>query len=199
MNKEMFSKQLRKRLSALPQKDLEERINFYLEMIDERMAEGLSEEDAISALGSIDEIAKQIIADTSLVKIVRKKIRPQRRLSALEIVLLALGSPIWLSIIISALAIILSLYISFWAIIVSFWAAFVAVACFALCIIVFGAIIAVKSNLLKGIAIIISGLICVGLAILLYFICIVVTKGAVALTKKLVNWLKNRVLKKESV
>lgn len=198
MNKEIFSKQLRKRLSALPQKDLEERINFYLEMIDERMAEGLSEEDAISALGSIDEIAKQIIADTSLVKIVRKKIRPQRRLSALEIVLLALGSPIWLSIIISALAIILSLYISFWAIIVSFWAAFVAVACFALCIIVFGAIITVKSNLLKGIAIIISGLICVGLTILLYFICIVVTKGAVALTKKLVNWLKNRILKKES-
>ena len=198
MNKEIFSKQLRKRLSALPQKDLEERINFYLEMIDERMAEGLSEEDAISALGSIDEIAKQIIADTSLVKIVRKKIRPQRRLSALEIVLLALGSPIWLSLIIAAFAVILSLYLSFWSVIVSFWASFVAVACFALCIIVIGGIFAVKSNLLKGIAIIISGLICVGLAILLYFICIVVTKGAVALTKKLVNWLKNRILKKES-
>ena len=199
MNKEAFAQQLKKQLSGLPQNDLQERINFYIEMIDERMTDGLSEEEAVAALGSIDKISAQIISDTSLIKIAKRKFRPKKRLSALEIVLLTLVSPIWLSLTIAAFAVIFSLYLSLWSVIVSFWASFVAVACFALCIIVIGGIFAVKSNLLKGLAILIAGFICVGLAILLYFICIVVTKGAVSLTKKLVNWLKYRILRKESV
>lgn len=198
MNKEQFAQQLKRNLSGLPQKDLNERINFYFEMIDERMADGLSEEESVSALGSIDEITTQIISDTSLIKIARKRIRPKRHLSALEIVLLALGSPIWVSIIIATFAIILSVYISFWSVIISLWAAFVAILCFALCIIVSGAIFAVKSNLFKGLAIVISGLICAGLAILLYFVCSVVTKGAVSLTRKLAIWIKYHIMKKEA-
>ena len=50
MNKEKFLDALRRRLSGLPQEDIDERIAFYEEMIDDRMEEGLSEEEATATI-----------------------------------------------------------------------------------------------------------------------------------------------------
>ncbi|MBQ2388268.1 MAG: DUF1700 domain-containing protein [Clostridia bacterium] len=124
MNKQEFFEQLRKGLSGLPKDDIEERLTFYKEMIEDRIEDGLSEEDAVSAVGEVNEIVSQIAADIPLTKIAKERIKIKRRLSAGEIVLLVLGSPIWLSLGIAAFAIILSLYISLWAIIISLWAVF---------------------------------------------------------------------------
>ena len=52
MNKQEFLSRLRKQLKGL--EDKEERITFYSEMIDDRMEEGLSEEEAVAAVGSLD-------------------------------------------------------------------------------------------------------------------------------------------------
>ena len=46
MNKQEFIALLRKGLSGLPQKELEERLTFYSEMIDDRIEEGLTETTA---------------------------------------------------------------------------------------------------------------------------------------------------------
>ena len=59
MNKQEFLMQLRKGLSYMPQEDIEERLTFYSEMIDDRMEEGLSEEDAVLAVGPVDDIISQ--------------------------------------------------------------------------------------------------------------------------------------------
>ncbi len=42
MTKQEFIAELRKGLSGLPKKELEERLTFYSEMIDDRMEEGLT-------------------------------------------------------------------------------------------------------------------------------------------------------------
>ena len=55
MNKQEFVERLRKGLSGLPQDDIEERLTFYSEMIDDRMEEGLSEEEAVGEIGSVDD------------------------------------------------------------------------------------------------------------------------------------------------
>lgn len=112
MNKQEFLAQLRKGLTGLPKDDIEERLTFYSEMIEDRIEEGLSEEEAISEIGSVGEIAAQTIADTPLAKIAKERIRTKGRLKAWEIVLLVLGSPIWLSLGIAAAAVILALYVS---------------------------------------------------------------------------------------
>ena len=52
--------------------------------------------------------------------------RPKRQLQAWEIVLLALGSPVWLSLGLAALAVVLSLYVVVWSLDVSLWAVFAA-------------------------------------------------------------------------
>ena len=95
----------------MPQDDIEERLAFYSEMIEDQMEDGLSEEDAVLAVGSIDEIVTQVVADIPLTKIAKERIKTKRRLSVGEIILLALGSPIWLSLGIAVFAVILSLYV----------------------------------------------------------------------------------------
>ena len=191
MNKQEFLVHLRKCLCGLPQSDIEERLNFYCEMIDDRMEEGLTEEEAVSAIGSVDEIVTQVIADTPLVRIAKERIKSKRRLNMGEIVLLVLGSPIWISLCISAFAVILSLYISLWAVIVSLWAVF---ASFAACFI--GGVLAcvffaVGGNGASGLAILAAGIVCAGLSIFVFYGCKAATKGTLIFTKKIALRTKN--------
>lgn len=197
MNKQEFLAQLRKGLSDLPQEDIEERLTFYSEMIDDRTEDGLSEEEAVSGIGSVDTIISQNIADTPLAKLVKEKIKPKKRLGAWEIVLLVLGSPVWLSLLIVAFAVILSLYISLWAVIISLWAAFGSVIGCALGGIVGGIGFAFGGNGLAGIVLIGAGLVCAGSSIFLFYGCKAATKGALLLTKKIVLGIKNGFIKKE--
>jgi len=198
MSKLEFLAQLRKSLSGLPRNDIEERLNFYSEMIDDRIEEGLSEEEAVSAAGSVDNIVSQIVADIPLAKIAKERIRPNRRKSAGEILLLVLGSPIWLSLAISAGAVIFSLYISLWAVIISLWAVFVSLAACAFAGILACVIFTVSGNRSAGLAMLAAGLICAGLSIFTFYGCRAATKGTSILTKKIVIWLKNCFIRKEA-
>lgn len=197
MSKQEFLVQLRKGLSGLPQNDIEERLTFYSEMIDDRMEDGLSEENAVREIGNVDEIISQIVADTPLAELVREKIKPKKRRKAWEIILLVLGSPIWLSLLIAAFAVILSLYIVLWSVIVSLWTAFGSVIGCALGVIAAGIGFALGGNGLTGIAMIGAGIVCVGLSIFLFYGCKVATKGTLLLTKKIALGIKNCFVKKE--
>ncbi len=196
MNKRKFLEKLRKDLSALPQSDVEERLTFYSEMIDDRIEEGLSEEEAVRAIGNTDDIISQIIADTPLTKIVKEKLKPKKRLEAWEITLLILGSPIWLSLLISAFAVIISLYASLWAVIISLWASFAAVVAASFGVLVAGIVFAACVDRLIGIAFIGCGIAGVGVSILFSFLCEAATKGALLLTKKTALGIKNIFIKR---
>ena len=170
---------------------------FYSEMIDDRIEEGLTEEEAIAAVGSAQEIASQIVADIPLSKIAKERIKPRRRLKSWEIVLLALGSPIWLSLAISAVAVMISVYAVLWSLIASLWAVF---ASFAACGgggIVAGITLAAMGNGISGVMLIGAALVCAGLSIFIFFGCLTATKNSVLLTKKIVLWTKKLFVKKE--
>ena len=121
MKKEQFIIKLRIKLYNLPKKDLEERLTFYSEMIDDRIESGLSEEEAIAEVGSADEVAKEIIGELTEENSYHET-NKKKRLSALQIVLLTLGSPLWLALLISAFAVIISVYAVIWSITVALWA-----------------------------------------------------------------------------
>ncbi|MGN1052880.1 MAG: DUF1700 domain-containing protein [Candidatus Scatosoma sp.] len=196
MNKREFIAKLREKLSGLPKQDVEERLNFYGEMIDDGMEEGLTEEQAVAQIGSVDEIAEQIIADVPLTKIAKERIKPKKRLTAGEILLLALGSPVWLSLSIAAFAIILALYASLWAVIVVLWSAFVALITFFLGGAVAGIVNAAKGNGRAGTAMIGAGIFCAGLAVFVFFACKAATKGVISLSGKICLRIKNVLLKR---
>lgn len=196
MTKLEFLLSLQDRLSGLPQDEVCERLNFYGEIIEDRMEDGLAEEEAVIAIGTVDDIVNQIIADIPFAKIAKEKIKPKRRLKAWEIVLLALGSPIWLSLLIAAFAVVLSIYVSLWSVIISLWAVF---GSFIGCAI--GGIVAGMGFVFGGygftaIAVIGAVLVFIGLAILLFFGCRAATKGILLLTKKIAFGIKNCFIKR---
>lgn len=197
MSKQEFLAQLRKGLSGLPQDDVDERVNFYSEMIEDRMEEGLSEAEAVSAVGPVDEIAAQIVADMPLTKLVKEKVKPKRRLKAWEIVLLALGSPVWLSLLVAAFAVILSLYVVLWSVIISLWAVFASFIGCALGGIAAGIAFAIGVNGLTGVAMLGAGIVCAGLSIFLFFGCKAATIGTLLLTKRIALGIINWFVKKE--
>ena len=117
MNKQEFLKALSDRLQGIPKEDREKSLEYYSEMIDDRTEDGLTEEQAVKAMGNVDEISDKIINDTPIEKLIRKKVTPERKLSALEIVLLTIGFPIWFPIGISLIAVAFALYLVLWVLI----------------------------------------------------------------------------------
>ncbi len=61
MNKEQFLASLRARLIGLPQADLERTLQYYREMIDDRIEEGMSEYQAVADVGNPAELAAAIL------------------------------------------------------------------------------------------------------------------------------------------
>lgn len=196
MTKLQFLLSLHNKLSGLPQNEIEERLNFYSEIIEDRIEDGLSEEEAVAQIGTVEEIAEQIVLDIPLTKIAKEKIKPKRRIKAWEIILLILGAPLWLAILIAIFAVIFSLYVSLWSVIISLWACFGAVIGSAFGGILSGVLLVLNKNGLTGIILIAAGLVCAGLSIFFFFGCKTATKGILFLTKKFVFSLKKAFIKK---
>ena len=198
MNKQEFLEQLRQGLRGLPWEDIEERLTFYSEMIDDRMEEGLSEAEAVAEIGDVREIISQIRAEVPLTKIVKEKIKPKSPVKPWGIVLLIIGFPLWFPILIAAIAIILSVYIVFWSVIISLWAvfaSFIAGAFSGVCSAVYFLICGKAVTVLSMLAV---GLLCAGLAIFMFFACLAATKGVIWLTKKAAIGLKHMLIGKET-
>ena len=195
MNKLEFMTLLGQKLSCLPREDLEERLAFYSEMIDDRMEEGLSEAEALAQIGSIEDIVSQVIEETPLTKLVKKKLKPKKR-NPWQITLLALGSPLWLSLLIAALAVVIALYAALWAVVISLWAVFASVAVCAPAGVLAGVIFCCEGHIVPGTVMFAAALVCAGLAIFLFLGCKALTKGSAWLSKKILLGIKRCFIKK---
>lgn len=199
MSKQEFLAQLRNGLSGLPQEDIDERISFFNEMIEDRMDEGLTEEEAVMAAGSVEEIVEQTVAAIPFAKIAKERIKPKRQLKTWELVLLIAGSPLWFSLAIAVIAIIFSIYVTLWSVIISLWAVFASfIACSFGCL-VGSIIIALTGNPPVATITLSTFFICAGLPIFMLYGCIAITKGIIQLTKKFALWIKGCFIKKEEV
>ena len=197
MNKQAFLAQLRKELSHIPTTEREEQILFYSEMIDDRMEEGLSEEQAVAQVGRVEDMAAQILAESVGGERARPAQKSARRRGRGETALLILGFPLWLPLLLAAFAVVLALYVSLWAVLVSLWACFGALAGSGLGGVVFGVAHIVGGNAPAGLAMLGAALVCVGLAILLFWACKAASAGTVRLTKRLAAYIGRRMTKKE--
>ncbi len=196
MNKRDFLARLRNGLSGMPQDDIEERLIFYSEMIDDRMEEGLSEAEAVKSIGTVDDVVSQILTDTPITSLVKEKVKPGRSMRSWEIVLLVLGFPVWFPLLIAAVAVILAVYIVVWSAVISLWAVEVSFWAGTL-----GGVIsafAVQGNGIREIVMFSIGLCCAGLSIYLFFGCKAVTKGTLKLTKWAALWFKSLFVGKEA-
>ena len=198
MNKQEFLTRLREGLAGLPREDAEERLAFYEEMIDDRMEEGLSEAAAVAEIGPVETVVRQIVAETPLPKLVKEKMKSNRRLRAWEIVLLVLGSPLWLALLIAAAAVVFAVYVVIWAVVVSLWTVDLALAVSAVGCLAGGVVLLCRGDATRGLLGIAAALALAGLSIFGFYGCKALTKGAAWLTKKIALGIKSLFLRKEN-
>ena len=200
MTKQAFINKLTVELAALPRDviDIEERVAFYSEMIDDRIETGLTEEEAVADIGSIDDIVSQILAEIPLGKLVKEKIKPKRRFTWWEITLIVLGSPLWIVLLAALLVIVIAVYAVIWSCIASIWAVNVAFAGGAIGGIVAGILFICYGSLAGGLATLGLALFCAGAAIAFFFVCRIATVGTAKLTKKIAIGIKRLFIKKEN-
>lgn len=190
MNKAEFISALRNRLYGLPKEDIERSVDYYSEIIDDRVEDGLTETEAVEAVGSVESVALQILEETSLPELVKVKVKPKRSLKVWEIVLLALGSPIWLSLLAAVALIILSVYIVLWSVVVVLYSAVLSFAVGAIAGVAGLLLFALTGKLVQGVLLLGAGLICAGITVLMFFGVNQITKYIAILCKKILLCIK---------
>ena len=82
MKREEFIEALKLALKDLPDQEIQSSLAYFNEMIDDRIDEGMTEEEAIADMGRVDESATKLLAENqTLVNRVKDKFIPKRRLA----------------------------------------------------------------------------------------------------------------------
>ncbi len=117
MTKSEFLGLLENELKDIP--DYERAIDYYREIIEDRMEDGTAEEDAVAGLDSIDTIRNRLIGETPLPALINAKV--SKPISSLNVVLLIVGFPVWFSLLIAAGAVVFALFVTTAALVFSFF------------------------------------------------------------------------------
>ncbi len=198
MNKQAFMAGLEKKLSGLPQKEVSEQLGFFSEMIDDKIEDGCREEEAIASFGTVDEVAKQIVAEIPLSKIIKEKAKRSGH-NPWVTAMLIIGSPVWFSLLISLFAVVFSLIVSLWSVIVSLWAVFASLVAGGLGGVLVGIFTALFIKPFSGGALTAAGFVSAGLSVFGFHAFLAATKGAAWLTKKTFLGIKLCFIGKERV
>ncbi|MBO4678392.1 MAG: hypothetical protein J5626_01840 [Lachnospiraceae bacterium] len=201
MTKEVFLKTLKSELEKQSISNIESMIEYYDEMICDRMEEGMSEEDAVDSMDSIPEIVHEAVLDKSVPALVREKVRKSREAAEksghgwLWITLAIIGFPVWLPLLITAFVLALTFFIVFWVLVATLFIVILslgiaAIACFICTPLVFFGHISVASALVSlGGAFFLAGIV-----VLLWKPCVSLVKGAGNVFAKFVLSCKRKIL-----
>ena len=203
MTKNQFLNELKRLIKKLPEKEIQNSLDYYSEIIDDKMENGISEEDAVLQLGAPKDVSREIMLNLSLPTLIKTKCKREKNFKGWEVALLILGSPIWLSVLIALFAIVFAVYVVIWAVVISLWA--VAVGFIGIEIgfigIGIGFIITFIVNLTSytGYAVLGLGisLISLGLVYPTFLLCVKLTKVFAILTAKITRLIKKMIIGKE--
>ena len=189
MTKQEFLARLEQGLSGIPRADLDERLGFYGEMIDDRTEDGCSEDEAVAQIGPVEDIIARTLDEIPLAKLVRQRVTPRQAMRPWQIVLLVLGAPLWLPLVAAAGALVLTAYVVLWAVVICVWAVALSLAVTAgACVI--SAVQAAHGSAAEILGYLGLGLLLAGLCIGWVFVCLAATRGILALSRQMALGLK---------
>ncbi|MDO4427899.1 MAG: DUF1700 domain-containing protein [Atopobiaceae bacterium] len=119
MTRDEFLNRLGELLACLSAEQVEETKQFYAEAIADRMEDGMSEEEAVAAMGAPGEVAEATLDDLPAVP--RAIARTRRRSTALLWVLAVVGSPVWVPLLIGFAAVATAVYVCIWVLALCVW------------------------------------------------------------------------------
>lgn len=197
MTKKEFLTELERRLSGLSEEDIARSLEYYSEMIDERMDEGMSEHEAVRDLGDMDGVVSSVLAATPIKRLIGAKLEKKHALKGWHIALILLGAPLWIPLLIALLAVIFAVFVTLFALAFSAFAVVFSfgasvVACFA------GGVLALLGGRPQEGAVGIGlALFFAGLTVLLTLLAIVFAKWMFKLIGAFVLFIKSRFVGKE--
>lgn len=196
MGKIEFLYELDRRLAILPEEDRARSVEYYAEIIDDRMDDGIPEEKAVAYLGSIDDIVSQIVSETPLPKLIKTKFIKKDNSKATskiwEKILIAFGFLVFgIPLTVSILAVAIGIYASVWAVVISLFATSLALfAAGAVAVVAFFPII-IMGYIPNAFIALGAGFVSLGLVLPFFYIAkysaigaILVSKGIILATKK---------------
>ena len=197
MKKSEFIDALSAELRGLPKDDVARWLEYYTEMLEDRIEEGMSEKEAVASLGEPKGVAKEILGQTSFAKLIKNKVKPKRKLRTREIVLICIGAPVWVPLVISAVAVFFSALAVLFAGFLSLWAIEISLAVGAISSIAGGVLFLVTGSVYQGLLLFGAGLVCAGLAYFGFFLCKWLTVLLLKACKAFLLFVKSLFVKKE--
>ena len=119
MNKSAYIDRLETLLQCLPKDKRAEVVSFYGEAIEDRIEDGMSEEDAVAAMGSVEIVAETILAELPVVP--RVVAKTKRKSLVLLWVLAILGCPVWVPLAAAFLVTTVAVYLCIWIVAACVW------------------------------------------------------------------------------
>ena len=196
MTKLEFLGRLEAGLSQLPEGERRRQLEYFEEMLDDRIEDGMGEEEAVASLGDPARVAAEILQDMPLPKLMGTRMRPKDGWTGLSVVLLVLGFPVWFPIVVSILAVAFAVYLVVWSVMVALFAVVVSigVAGIALIITLF---LQFPPTVPLGILVLGAALLLAGLSVFAFYGVLLLGKGLVRLTALTVRRIKSWFIKKE--
>ena len=190
MNKRKFLLKLKRALWGCPPSETRNRLAFYAEMIDDRVEEGLTEKEAVSDIGDPKKIAEEI-----RIELGERGKKERVPMGTGAKILIALGSPVWLSLLIAAaaivfsvavsvLAVIFSLFVCLFALLISLYATLFSLEVSGVACVIGAVICAFTGRFPEAFFIAGTGFVCMALCIWLFFACAPIGKRILCIIGK---------------
>ena len=128
MRKEAYLDLLRMKLLEADIPGIDQMVDFYAEMIDDRMEDGMMEEEAVASMENIDSIVSQARADRPITDLVTARMKESHEAAKKEghgtrwMVLAIIGFPVWFPLLVAFFAVLLAVYVSLWAVVIALYA-----------------------------------------------------------------------------
>lgn len=124
MNKGDFLSALSEKLSSLPKNEIEKSLLYYEEIINDRVEDNMTEEEAVAALGDIGGIANDIMYGMSIPALMKAKVSESKNNASnpiLWLILVILGFPLWFPLLMAFFAVFIALYGTVWTVILALY------------------------------------------------------------------------------
>lgn len=126
MKKLEFINELGAQLQSMPPEEIRPLLDYYMEIVADRMEDGMTEEEAVASLGPIPELAAKILAEqpqpeqTPIPAPALEPVsQPKRRWSGSAIALAILLSPLWLALLCVLISVEITIWVTLGALVVS--------------------------------------------------------------------------------
>lgn len=201
MNKAEFLNELKKQISEYPIEETQKSMEYYAEMIDDRVEDGMTEAEAVASLGTVDSIANQIKCELPITTLVKQRAKEQskgKKMPVWAIILLILGFPLWGGIVAFILGMVIMFYSLIWAMDAVLWSVVLSFGAGALTGIIGFFVSLFRLSLGSAVFYLGSGMLCGGLGIFIFIGTLLITKGIILGTKRCFLWIKQAIVGKEN-